>query len=258
MIVPWVEDSKLIAGLGESGLTGNIYSGFSQYEDMLFLLHALHPNEIFVDVGANAGAYTVLASAVVGSKSISFEPLPETSERLRDQVQINHINDLVCIKSIGVSDQKGMLFFTNNNDTTNKVCLAGCSENVTKVAVTTLDDELEKNIDYFFKIDVEGFEFNVIKGGENILSSPKTSALIIELNSNAEEFGHSKEDIHNKLIDLNFKAVTYNPITRLLKEINTYNANGDNTIYVKDIKSMAARCKVAPKRCVHTVNGVYI
>ena len=59
-----------------TGATGNIYTGLHEFEDMMFLLHLLRPGDIFVDAGANIGSYTVLASAVVGAKSISFEPVP--------------------------------------------------------------------------------------------------------------------------------------------------------------------------------------
>ena len=54
VIVPWVEDSKFIAGIGETGLTGNLYTGFMEYEDMLFLLHALDTDETFVDVDSRS------------------------------------------------------------------------------------------------------------------------------------------------------------------------------------------------------------
>jgi len=258
VIVPWVEDSKFITTIGEAGLTANIYTGFIEYEDMLFLLHALQPNEIFVDVGANIGSYTILASKVVKAKSISFEPLPQTVERLKDQIQINRINDSVSIVNKGVGDKRGSLFFTNNHDTTNKVCLTGDTENSTKVEVTTLDDELEKNEKYFFKIDVEGFEYNVIQGGKNVLSSPNTSSLIIELNGSGDEFGHSNNEIHNKLISFNFKPVSYEPISRQLTTLDDYNKNGGNTIYVKDVNLTIARCKAAPSRSVHTANDIFV
>ncbi len=258
VIVPWVEDSKFITGIGEHGLTANIYTGFMEYEDMLFLLHALQPNETFVDVGANVGSYSILASKVVKVKSISFEPLPETVERLKDQIQINRINDSVSIINKGVGDKRGSLFFTNNRDTTNKVCLTGDTENSTKIEVTTLDDELEKNEKYFFKIDVEGFEYNVIEGGKNVLASPNTSALIIELNGSGDEFGHSNDEIHKKLISFDFKPVSYEPLSRTLTIMNGFNRNGGNTIYVKDVDLTIARCKAAPKRSVHTANGIVV
>ncbi len=258
IIVPWVAESKFICGFGETGLTGNLYTGFMEYEDMLFLLHALQPEETFVDVGANVGAYTILASKVVGANSISFEPLPSTADRLRDQIQINRIEDRVSFRNKGVGDIKGELFFTNNNDTVNKVSLIGETAHTTKIEVITLDGDLEKNRSYFFKIDVEGFEYNVIKGGCEILHSPKTIALIIELNGSGDAFGHSNEDIHKLLLSLNFSPVSYDPLRRSLEPLSSYNKNGGNTIYIKDINEIGKRVKYAPKRCVHTAAGIYI
>jgi len=43
--------------------------------DMGFLLHFLRKDDLFLDVGANIGSYTVLAGGAVGAKSISFEPV---------------------------------------------------------------------------------------------------------------------------------------------------------------------------------------
>ena len=258
VIVPWVEDASFITAIGETGLTGNLYTGFMEYEDMLFLLHALRTDETFVDVGANIGAFTILASKAVKAKSISFEPLPETVDKLKDQIQINRINDVVSVRNKGVGDKTGALFFTNNNDTINKVSLAGNVENTTKVEVTTLDEELDNNTKYFFKIDVEGFEYNVIEGGKNILSSQNTIAMIIELNGSGDEFGHSNQDIHNKIISLNFTPIAYEPLSRTIQILDSYNKNGGNTIYVKDVDLIKERCKAAPSRCVHTANDIYV
>lgn len=258
VIVPWVEDSMFISGLGETGLTGNLYAGFMEYEDMIFLLHALQPNETFVDVGANIGAYTILASKVVKSNSIAFEPLPATAERLKDQIQINRINAAVDIRNMGVGDKEGSLFFTNNNDTVNKVSLAGEVENTTMVKVSTLDKELAKDNQYFFKIDVEGFEYNVLEGASTVLSNNNVSAIIIELNGSGEEFGHSNVDIHKKLLSFGFVAVAYEPKTRNLIELKSYNQNGGNTIYVKDVALISKRCKSAPKRVIHTACDIKI
>lgn len=258
VIVPWVDDSVFITGLGETGLTGNLYAGFMEYEDMVFLLHALQPEETFVDVGSNIGAFTILASKVVKSKSIAFEPLPETVNRLIDQIQINRIESTVDIRNMGVGDKQGSLFFTNNNDTINKVSLTGKTENTTMVRVSTLDNELDKNDHHFLKIDVEGFEYNVIEGAQELLSTNNVSAIIIELNGTGEEFGHNNEDIHKKLTSFGFISVSYEPQTRTLTRLDSYNKTRGNTIYVKDFALITERCKSAPKRVVHTACGIKI
>jgi FkbM family methyltransferase len=253
VIVPWVEDSRLIVGLGETGATGNIYTGFAEYQDILFLLHALQPEEKFVDIGANIGVYTILASKVIRAKSISFEPIQNAFDRFEDQVKINRINHLVRMEKKGVGEKSERLFFMNDNDTVNKVSLIGDVANTTEIEVIALDDVLKKNEKYFIKIDVEGFEYKVILGAKDTLSSPNTVGLIIELNGSSEEFGSSNSEIHNKLLSFNFYPVSYDPISRSLVRISEYNKNGGNTIYIKDIEMIAGRCKNAPKRRVNTI-----
>lgn len=258
VVVPWVDDSIFISGIGETGLTGNIYTGLMEYEDMLFLLHALQPEDTFVDVGANVGAYTILASRVVGSKSISFEPLPDTINRLKDQLYINRIISAVDLKSMGVGDKQGTLFFTNNNDTTNKVSIEGNIDNTSQAKVTTLDHELKGGAKFLIKIDVEGYEFNALKGASHILSSNNVIAVIIELNGSGEQFGHSNEEIHQLITDFDFTPVSYDPLEREITKLASYNKNGGNTIYVKEADIVANRCKSAPVRRIHTAFGATI
>lgn len=254
VIIPWVDDAFFISGLGETGLTGNIYAGLMEYEDMAFLLHALRPSEIFVDVGANVGAYTILASKVVKSASVAFEPLPNTAQRLRDQVQINDIAACVDIRKIGIGNKQEILSFTNNQDTTNKVSLEVDCDNTTRVSVSTLDIELTDANQYFIKIDVEGFEHNVIEGGSNILSSGNVPALIIELNGSGDSFGYSNQDVHQKLLGFGFFPISYQPKCRTINRLTGFNQNGGNTIYIRDFLEISERCKAAPKRVIHTAH----
>jgi hypothetical protein len=58
LIVEWINNTKMSLTKGNIGLTGNHYCGFMEYEDMMFLLHYLRDDGLFIDVGANLGAYT--------------------------------------------------------------------------------------------------------------------------------------------------------------------------------------------------------
>jgi hypothetical protein len=71
--VQFVNSAQLFAIPGMAGATGNVYVGLHEFADMSFVLHFLRPNDLFVDVGANIGSYTVLASAAVGANCVSFE-----------------------------------------------------------------------------------------------------------------------------------------------------------------------------------------
>jgi hypothetical protein len=63
--------------------TGNIYTGLHEFEDMSFLLHFLRPADLFIDIGANVGAYTIFASGIVAATSISIEPISQIFEILK-------------------------------------------------------------------------------------------------------------------------------------------------------------------------------
>ena len=62
---------------GMTGATGNVYCGLHEFEDMALVLHALRPRDLFVDVGANVGSYTVLGgqpARVALASNPSLEP----------------------------------------------------------------------------------------------------------------------------------------------------------------------------------------
>jgi hypothetical protein len=126
------------------------------------------------------------------------------------------------------------------------------------VQMVRIDDEIDHQLQYFFKIDVEGFECNVIDGAKKILSAKNTMAVIIELNGGGEAYGFNNEEIHQRLLDFNLKPVYYNPLLRELVELNDYNKNGGNTIYVKNLQLIRERCKTAPKQIIHTAFGASI
>jgi hypothetical protein len=76
IIIPWISGTKLVASRGMTGATGNIYGGLHEFADMLFVLHFLRQGDLFLDVGANIGSSTVLASGVRGARTWAFEPDP--------------------------------------------------------------------------------------------------------------------------------------------------------------------------------------
>lgn len=76
VLVPFVDNTLLRVRPGMTGATCNIYVGLHEFEDMAFVLHLLRSGDLFVDIGANIGSYTVLAGGAVGAKCISVEPIP--------------------------------------------------------------------------------------------------------------------------------------------------------------------------------------
>jgi FkbM family methyltransferase len=254
VIVDWVNDAKFAAKKGEVGLTGNLYCGFAEFTDMSFLLHYLTSDMDFYDVGANVGAYSILASAVRGCRSYAFEPLPDTHDRLVDQIKINRIENLVTAKNCGIGASEELLEFTNTLNCMNKVNTDPNNKNVTKVPVVTLDQAVELKNKSIVKIDVEGYEKFVIEGGKQFFSDEKVEVLIIELNGSGREFGITDEELDVCVRQFGFVAVGYNPFDRSLLKLNGYNEGG-NTIYVKDIDLASKRCMESEKFEIHTAGS---
>ena len=205
---------------------------------MSFLLNFLRPSDLFVDIGANVGAYTILASAEIKAKTIAIEPVPSTFENLTANVLINQIQNKVETLNIGLSRKKGTLEFTKSHDTVNHVAKDHEKDKI-NVDVDTLDSIVKDKYPSLIKIDVEGFETEVILGAENILNHEQLKAIIIELNGSGLRYGYDENKIHEKLIHKGFLPYDYNPKKRELKRLKKYSAH--NTIYIRDVDYVEKR-----------------
>src|SRR5207249_1807294 len=100
----WIDGAVLQVKRGMTGATGNIYCGLHEFADMGFVLHLLRAGELFLDVGANIGSYTVLASKICGARTIAFEPAPDAAAMLERNVAANDITERVRAHRIALGD----------------------------------------------------------------------------------------------------------------------------------------------------------
>jgi len=239
IIYSFTEHSKLIIRRGLTSATGNLYCGLFEYYDMAFLLHFLRPDDLFIDIGANIGIYTILASAETGATTISIEPIPSTYNHLLDNIFINKIEDKVQALNIGLGSEKKFIRFTNELGAVNHVA-TGAETNTIEISIETLDS-ISKRIPTLLKIDVEGFETEVLNGAKSILANNDLKAIIIELNGSGKRYGYDENLIHEKLLGLNFKPFTYNPKGKILTEASSYKNNDGNGLYIRDVKYVMER-----------------
>lgn len=251
--IRFVNNSVLLVGPGMTGATGNIYCGLHEFEEMSFVLHALRSDDLFIDIGANVGSYTTLASAVVGARTIAVEPIPETFERLRRNIAINFIQHLVEAHNIGVSSEDGIARFTAGLDTVNHVAgeRESLSDHLLDVQVRALDRLVAGKQPTIIKIDVEGFETNVVSGARNTLSEVSLKAVVMELNGSGKRYGFDEDTLHRNMLDYGFKTFSYFPFERKLESMNEKKSDSGNTIYIRDAEFIKARVSSAPKYSVH-------
>ena len=241
IIYNFTENSKLIITKGLAGATGNLYCGLMEYNEMGFLLHFLKPADTFVDIGANIGSYTILASSQVKANSISIEPLQETFKKLIDNILINKVEQNVKAFNIGLGSEIGKIHFTQSLDTINHVATKEEIDTI-EVKIDTLDNLLmNEQCPSLIKIDVEGYENEVINGAEKILENQSLKAIIIELNGSGSRYGYDDENIHLKLLQYGFKPYCYNPKGKELKALKTF--GNHNTLYLRDVNFIEERIK---------------
>lgn len=254
VIYTWMNNAKIIARTGETGVTGNIYCGLHEFSDMAFLLHVLRKDDVFVDIGANVGSYTVLASSVIGAKTCCFEPVPSTYTRLLSNIRINDMEDNVIARNIALGNTQGEIYFSSDENCMNHVIAdTEKTENTIKVAISTLDDELE-DIPFVIKIDVEGYETSVLEGAKITLEDENLCAAIVELNGSGDRYGYDESQIIRMMLDLGFKTYTYQPFEKTLIPLDGSNPSGGNTIFIRNITRITDRLHSASKIQVHGVS----
>jgi FkbM family methyltransferase len=248
-LVDFVGGTRLLVERGMTGATGNVYYGLHEFPDMAFVIHFLRKGDLFVDIGANIGSYSILASGVARARSFAYEPVPATIRHLEDNVFLNRLGDLVTIRATALGPASGVVRFTTNLDTVNHVALDSDPVSSSfECPVVRLDDDLEATAS-LIKLDVEGFEADVLAGATRILASPQLQAVIVELNGQSYKYGRDDEDVRSILRDNAFSRAIYDPLARWLKA-PTGRRRGraltDNEIWVKDWQLVADRLRQAP------------
>lgn len=247
IVIPYIGESKLLVKKSMHGATGAIYLGLQEFEDMSFMLHFLREHDCFVDVGANIGSYTILAAVVSKADVISFEPIPQTFNSLKLNIHLNRIENRVTGINKGLGDQNAVLRFTSDYDTVNHVLIDETRNDFIEVPVVTLDacfSDKDAVMPSMIKIDVEGFELNVLNGAEKILQNNILKVIIVEINGCCNSFNIKEIDIHNKIISYGFKPYQYHPFLRELSLLELFMPNG-NTIYIRDEAFVSKRLKDA-------------
>lgn len=250
--VKFVNQTRLLIRPGMKGATQNLYTGLHEFEDMSFVLHLLRKDDLFVDVGANVGSYTVLAGGALGAKCLSIEPIPDTFEHLIDNIYLNRINENVIALNIGVGETEGTLRFTSSLDAMNHVLTDGESDvDSIVVPVKTLSSIVSDEQPVLIKVDVEGLETAVVAGSGDVFKKESLAAVIMELNGSGMRYGYDEKKLHAKMLEYGFKTFAYSPMDREMILLDGKNTESGNTIYVRDVNRAMDRIKSAPKFIVN-------
>lgn len=202
--------------------------------DEAFLKKILRPGDTYVDVGANIGTLVLAAAKQVGAEGVvvAIEAHPRTFSYLEDNVQLNGFGNTRLIHT-AVGNKPGSIYFSNiNSDDQNKVI--DKSSHAIEVNMDTLDNLLNAyDVIHVLKIDVEGYEKNVLEGARDTLG--KTRIIFFESwERHFNGFDYTTTDITNLLSSAGFSI--FKPVDNNLLPLDTgyKSITCENLVAMKD------------------------
>lgn len=157
--------------------------GYENAETKLFESH-INEGDVVIDLGANIGYYTLIATKLVGVNGIvyAFEPDPTNFSFLKKSVEINNYKNVICEQK-AVSNENGKIKLFLHKFQTGAYTIVGEGKNYIEVEMVKLDEYFkDKNnrVD-IIKMDIEGAERLALEGMQKILSVNKNIKIFSEI-----------------------------------------------------------------------------
>jgi FkbM family methyltransferase len=193
-----------------SAIGRHLFARWFEPAELSFVREHLGPGDVVLDVGANAGLYTVIAARIVGPGGhvYAFEPDQRAAALLRRNVSINALTNVTVIEA-AASNETGMAPFAAADDTALS-SLADINRDDQRiqewrtVQTIRLDDAVTKHgigSVSFMKMDVEGAEKLVLDGSQHLLSrAAKGFTILFEgFDQNTRAFGYTVRELLDML-----------------------------------------------------------
>lgn len=178
------EESRVWAEPGRSASSKVLYANPPDYPEMLMWRAHLRPGDLFLDIGANVGVYSIWAGEL-GAEVIAMEPAEDTFALLVENIDLNDHNVKPIRAAAGATC--GPAQFTAGLDCANRLDPDNVSRDPsTTVEMVTIDAIIQDQYVAGMKIDVEGFELEVLRGCEQALNDRRIGLMQLEWNSTSE------------------------------------------------------------------------
>jgi FkbM family methyltransferase len=156
-----------------------LYANPPDHPEMLVWRQVLRPGDLFIDIGANIGTYTIWAGEL-GAEVIALEPARDTFALLVENIALNGYPVKPIEAAAGSACE--IARFTSGRDCANRLDPEGSVD----TTVVTIDSVIGDGVAAGMKVDVEGFEIEVLQGCERALSEHRIKLLQLEWNSTSK------------------------------------------------------------------------
>lgn len=210
--------------------------GLAEFHDMAFVAHLLREDEVFADVGANIGAYSLMAAACAGARCVAFEPASLAYHLLTENIALNGLQDRIEPHRCAVGAEPGSLRLTARMGEVNHVLRAGDTGLAEEVEMISLDEFFTgRTPPALVKMDVEGFESAVVKGAARLIDGRQPLAMVIEQADCGAHYGYDEAALPASLIKRGYSRCAYDGLRRELTRLDlAAPAPSYNLLFVRD------------------------
>jgi FkbM family methyltransferase len=180
------------------------------HEDDIIKRFTPKKGDIVIDIGAHIGLYTIISSKRVGAngKVVAIEADPSNFEMLNSNIKLNQLTNVTPLNyAVYSKETKVKLYLPSGESGFTKYNTImpnwiNTQEKFVEVNANTLDyllqlNKIRQEEVNWIKIDVEGAEFEVLKGATNVLSKSKDVAILMELHGPPHIYRPKVEELVN-------------------------------------------------------------
>lgn len=245
--VPTIYDFHMM--VNENGGKEVYNLGFYEVGTIDIINKCLNPSDNFIDVGASIGLMSVFASKKSPQGTVlSFEPQKERFEIIQSNAKLNSCSNMIIYNN-GLGEKEDQLklytdvFSPSIMDTEQS---KGKHELIDILVLDKVIEDIGIDTIKFIKIDVEGFELNVLKGATNLLSMENAPIICIEYvkrlqslnNSDTSIFDYIKQINSYKLFQLEKSSNTISKLVEIISEQRLRDCDNIYCFTEKHIKNL--------------------
>jgi FkbM family methyltransferase len=186
-------------------------------------------DDIFWDIGANIGCYSLYAGKK-GITTCAFEPVYSNYYVLNKNIEINKLKNVSAFPvAFDLQDHMGKMHLSERtpgsalHEVANGDNPLMINQGIVAISIDTYTSRFQAGIPTHIKIDVDGSEYDILRGADRVLESPHLKSMLVELNTKDMLYGDVvayieykglklKKKAHAAMFDGTVHANTYNHI----------------------------------------------
>lgn len=234
-IIMNIQGNKMILNLNDEGISRElVLYGYHELNSTNEVKKIIKPGMRILEIGANIGYYALIETTLAGKNGFlyAFEPSPFNFSLLKKNLEINNIkNTELYQKAIGAKNTTSKFYVADKSNLSSFIKRFDMdmykNGSIIDMEMITLEKFLEdkEQID-FIRMDVEGYENEVLKGAQNILKINPPKHFFIEIHS---ELLHKKNNSAREIV---------NYLRNLGYEVSRSFYRGSSEIFVNDTDSL--------------------